>query len=75
MNKNCDLYVSGTPDTNIYLLEPVTDAGKRYIDECVPKGSKFIGNSVAVEFRYIDLVVAGAKEEGCRVRIDSMLIH
>lgn len=75
MSKNCDLYVSGSPGGSVYLLTPVSEAGQEFIDNRIPEDAQFLGKSVAVEFRYIDLVVEGARSEGYDVRVASNLVN
>lgn len=54
------VYGSGT----VYLLQPHTERAKLWCDEHLPEDVQRLGNSIAVEWRYIADIVAGARADG-----------
>jgi hypothetical protein len=60
-----DLKISG--GGTIYLVSPVSKAGQEWLDETAPAEAQFLGNSMAVEHRYIAEVVEIARAMGMKV--------
>jgi hypothetical protein len=61
-----DLVVSG--GGTLYILTPVTDAGREWIDSNVDPDAQRWGDGIAVEHRYIGDIVAGAQGDGLVVQ-------
>jgi hypothetical protein len=53
---------------SLYLLRPVSDAGREWIGEYIPDGAQRWRDAVAVEHRYIEAIVCGAAADGMVVR-------
>ncbi len=50
---------------SIYVLTPITDVAREWIDEYIPEDAMRWGkDGVVVEPRYVDLVIAGMREAG-----------
>ena len=60
-----DFVVSG--GGTLYLLTPLTDAAKDWVDQYIDPDHQSLGNSIAVEHRYIAGVVEGIVGDGLRV--------
>jgi len=60
-----DVVVSG--GGSIYLIDWLTAKGKAWIAENLPNDAQRLGNSVAVEHRYIGDIVQGMIADGLRV--------
>lgn len=60
-----DFVVSG--GGSIYLLTPLTDNAKQWVDEHLPADRQTLGNGIAVEHRYIEEIVQGAQRDGLKV--------
>lgn len=52
---------------SLMMVRPVSEAGKRWLDETAPDNAQFLGDSMAVEWRYIEGVVEAAREDGLTV--------
>ena len=64
----CDLTVIGNPGDSVFLLHPETDAGQAWIDQNLAlEPWQFMGNSAAIEHRYIEAIVDGARDDGLTV--------
>jgi hypothetical protein len=61
-----DLTVEG--GASVYLLRPVSAAGSVWIAMYIPFDAQWLGGAVVVEHRYIGDIVAGAINDGLRVR-------
>lgn len=65
--RRADFYVEN--HGTIYLLFPVTKAGKEWIRENgIEATAQFFGPSVVVEHRYIANIVCGIRADGLEVR-------
>lgn len=54
-------------EKTIYLLEPLTDAGREWVREHLPEDATYWGDSVVVEWRYIRDIVDGIRRDGLKV--------
>jgi len=54
---------------SLFLLIPVSDAGKAWVDEHVEVPDWSSNRSIPVEPRYVDDIVTGAQEAGLEVTI------
>ena len=62
------LTVIGNSGDTVFLLHPETTEGQHWIDQNLcPEPWQFMGNSVAIEHRYISDIVDGAREDGLTV--------
>ena len=52
---------------SIYLLEPLTEAGRQWSDDHLPDDAQMFGNAVVVEHRYIEDIVLGIQDDGLTV--------
>src|SRR5258708_785534 len=48
----------------IFLLQPLTDAGREWIADHIPEDSQTWGDSTAIEHRYISDIVQGIEGDG-----------
>lgn len=60
-----DLFVQN--EGSIFLLRPLTDAGREWIAEHIPEDAQMFGDAVVVEHRYINNIVTGAQRDGLTV--------
>lgn len=51
----------------IYTLTPLSDAANEWIKNHIPEDAQRLGNSIAVEHRYIADIVQGAQDDGLAV--------
>ena len=51
----------------VYLLEPKTPEADEWVEEHLPDDAMWMGNSVAIEHRYIDAIVDGIQDDGLSV--------
>jgi len=64
-----DFLVTGEGQfTTVYLLHPITDAAREWVAEHLPEDAQHLGESIAVEHRYIHDIVDGARNDGLAVR-------
>lgn len=56
------------PFSTIYLVTPLTEAGREWISENVSDDATWFGGALAVEHRYITDLVAGMQGDGLEVR-------
>ena len=49
---------------SIFLLRPLTDAAREWIDEHIPDDAQTFGDAIAVEHRYIAPIVTAAIADG-----------
>lgn len=61
-----DAVVSG--GGSVYLVTPLTPVAKRWIRENVQSDAQYLGNGLAVEWRYIEDLVNGMREAGLAVK-------
>jgi hypothetical protein len=52
---------------SVLLLIPLTDEGRRWIDESIGEDATYFGNGLAVERRFIDQIVGGILSDGLGV--------
>lgn len=52
---------------SLMMVRPVSDAGKEWLDQTAPDDAQFLGDSMAVEWRYIEGVVNAARDAGLEV--------
>ena len=52
---------------SIFLLRPMTDAGREWVAEHIPEDAMRFGQSIIVEHRYIADIVEGARADGLDV--------
>lgn len=55
---------------SVYLVRGVSTAGTEWIDANLPEDAQRLGDSVAVEHRYIDNIATGMLSEGLRVTLN-----
>lgn len=60
-----DLKIAG--GGSVYLVIPVSEAGREWIAETAPEDARFLGRGMAVEWRYLDGVIEAAREAGLEV--------
>jgi hypothetical protein len=48
----------------IYLLRPITDAARDWVDQHIPDDAMWLGGQVAIEHRYVDDILDGITAEG-----------
>ena len=60
--EKCDVIVSG--GGTVYLVSPATPDGREWMDRNLPEDAQTLGDSVAVEHRYIEAIVEGMKGDG-----------
>ena len=60
MKRDLRVYGAGS----VYLVYPVSEAGKKWLEETAPEDAQFLGDAMAVEHRYIAGVVEAAREAG-----------
>jgi hypothetical protein len=53
-----------TGNGTVYLLDWLTKQGKEWMREHLPEDALKMGDSVAVEHRYIDDIVQGMRDDG-----------
>ncbi len=63
--QTADFRVSG--GGTVYLLVPLTSAAHEWIDAHVGDDAQTLGDSVAVEHRYIEDIVSGIRSDGLTV--------
>lgn len=61
-----DFTVSG--GGTIYLLCPHTDAAREWLADHIGTEAQYLGPNLAVEHRYIDHIVEGARNDGLTVQ-------
>ena len=49
---------------NIYLLLPVSEQARAWVEEHLPEDRQYFGRAVVVEHRYIGDIVGGIQAEG-----------
>ena len=49
---------------SVYLIKPLTEQCKVWLGENVSEDAMYLGNSLAVEHRYVDNLVMGLRESG-----------
>lgn len=52
---------------SIFLLRPLTDAGREWIADHIPGDAMTFGGSIVVEHRYIGEIAMGAVNDGLEV--------
>ena len=52
----------------LFLLQPLTQAARAWVDEYLPEDAFWFGGSVVVEHRFIGDLVRGAIADGLEVR-------
>ena len=53
---------------SLWLLRPVSTAGQSWLEEHVDADAITWGSAVVVEPRYVDAIIAGARQDGLEVR-------
>ncbi len=48
----------------VYLLRPLTPVGFDWIEEHIPEDAQRLGNSIAVEHRYVEPIAEGILADG-----------
>ena len=67
MEAEADVIVSN--EGSVFLLNPVTDAGKEWLKEnCRPEGWQWLGQCLAIETRYALDIVEGMQGDGLVVQ-------
>lgn len=64
-NKNPDFKLSG--GGSMFLLRPLTDAAKAWLEENIAGETSWLGDSLGVESRYIANLVDGIQNDGLTV--------
>jgi hypothetical protein len=54
---------------SIYLLRPLTDAARAWVDDHIPDTAMWLGRAVAIEHRYLWPIVEGIDEAGLTLEI------
>lgn len=62
-----DVTVHGQPGATVYLVTPVTPTAKTWLQENLQGEVTWFGASVAVEHRYVELLILGMMHDGLRV--------
>lgn len=52
---------------SIFILTPVSDAGREWVDKNTPGDAMTFGEGIVVEHRYIETIVLGAINDGLEV--------
>lgn len=52
---------------SIFLLRPLSENAKQWVNEHLPEDRQTFGNAVVVEHRYIEDIVAGMQADGLTV--------
>jgi hypothetical protein len=52
---------------SLFLLAPITPAGRAWIDDNIPDDAQTWGDTIVVEPRYIQTIVTGAIADGLNV--------
>lgn len=52
---------------SLFLVRPLTDAGRKFLDETAPDDAQFLGLAMAVEPRYVPGVREAAQDYGLEV--------
>lgn len=64
-NVKLDIHVEN--NGSLWLIRPLTDAGREWIDENVSDDSQWIGGALAVEPRYVQALVEGMQLDGLEI--------
>lgn len=56
-----------TDHGSVWLLRPCTDAARDWISEHIPSDAQFLGNSVAIEPRYVPAIINGIVDDGLEI--------
>lgn len=59
-----DFLLYGKPHNTVWALSPQTPAAKAWVKEHVEKGALCLGDTIAVEHRYIDQLIEGLVNDG-----------
>ena len=59
-----------TNEGSLYLLTPISDVAKDWVEERLSDDRSTLGNSIAVEPRYIMDITVGMIESGLEVEVD-----
>ena len=54
----------------VYLVRPLSPEGEEWLDENTPDDAPRLGNSLAVEWRYIDDILSGMLLDGLVAGVD-----
>ena len=68
-----DFYVLG--GGSVYLLQPNTDAARDWIREHISDEAQTLGESVAVEHRYIGDIIEGIRDDGLTIENPKLFGH
>jgi len=60
-----DFYVAN--HGSIFLLTPVTQAAREWVAEHIPEDAPALGNSIAIEHRFVGEVLAGITNDGLKL--------
>ena len=52
---------------SIFLLQPLSDAGKEWVKEHIGDDAQTLGDAVVIEHRYIGAIVDGVQADGLSV--------
>jgi hypothetical protein len=52
---------------SIFLLHPLSDAGKEWVKEHIGDDAQTLGDAVVIEHRYIGAIVDGVQADGLSV--------
>lgn len=63
-----DFKISG--GGSVYLLHPISEAAKDWVDNNIPADAQHLGNAVAVEHRYIGSIACGIQDDGLEVEFE-----
>ena len=53
---------------SIFILRPISEAAKVWVEEHLPEERQYFGGGVVVEHRYIADIVAGIQADGLEVQ-------
>ena len=53
---------------SIFLLYPVSESAKSWIEENLPSDAQWFGNAVAIEHRYVWPILEGIRNDGLAVQ-------
>jgi len=59
---------------SVYLIRPLTDEAKGWIEEWIPADATSFAGGVAVEWRYLDSIIAAMLDFGLALHTDFEVI-
>ena len=59
---------------SVYLIQPKTEKTKEWFNEHIPEDAQFLGNSLAVEWRYAQDILEVMANDGLQLDIDYTIV-